>query len=109
MKTNRGDARKEYWRNWTEEELLEYRARQRPSPGKVTGTMRLTEVARPALLLDKESTTSHRLRKSSVGALAKGSANSFHASLPTDAVMDNFGEVLTNDVRPTSSSTVVSP
>ena len=27
--------------DWTDEELLEWRARQRPSPGKVSGTMRL--------------------------------------------------------------------
>lgn len=44
MKRDR-DEQKDYWNNWPDEELLELQARQRPSPGKVSSTMRLASLA----------------------------------------------------------------
>lgn len=100
MKTNRGDDRKDYRRSWTEEELLEFRARQRPSPGKVSGTMRL---AASVQSLSNEGGYSPR---DAVQLAKSDEFNRFldsYSSRSSDGIVDEFGGILRKDAHPDST------
>lgn len=101
MKANRGDERKELWRLFTEEELLELRARQRVSPGKISGTMRLAAFEPPDRLRGEPSpspqtrTGRRQVASSHASTLYDGAKQ--HDASSTDGTTDEFGGILRND------------
>lgn len=91
MKSNRDDERNSFWYSWNKDEILEFQSRRRPSPGKVSGTMRLAaHTPRVEDLYDDELSQSRR-RKQSSAALVSPRKQSPRAAAA--AVIDEFGGV----------------
>lgn len=103
MRANRDGERKTYQKDWTQEELEELRARQRPSPGKVSGTMRLAASA-PAVVAYREDDSNghdraHDRAGGGTGAHTTGGARGGASPLWQTPIMDEFGGILRCDER----------